>query len=58
MKIVNYILDRLTENSTWRGIVFIASAAGIVIDPSKANAIAAAGMAVVGAINVFRKQNK
>jgi hypothetical protein len=56
MKIVNYILDRLTENSTWRGIVFIASAAGIVIDPSKANAIAAAGMAVIGAINVFRKQ--
>jgi hypothetical protein len=58
MKIVDYILDRLTENSTWRGIVFIASAAGIAIDPSKANAIAAAGMAIVGAINVFRKEKK
>jgi len=58
MKIVNYILDRLAENSTWRGLVFVASAAGITLVPDQANAIAAAGMAVVGAINVFRKEKK
>jgi hypothetical protein len=58
MKIVNYILDRLAENSTWRGLVFVASAAGITFVPDQANAIAAAGMAIVGAVNVFRKEKK
>jgi hypothetical protein len=58
MKTLNYIIDRFGEASTWRGIVFIASAAGITVAPEQANAIAAAGMAIVGAINVFRKQAK
>jgi hypothetical protein len=31
---------------------------GITLVPEQANAIAAASMAVVGAINVFRKQKK
>jgi hypothetical protein len=58
MKILDYILTRLAEASTWRGLVFVASAAGIALDPDKANAIAAAGMALVGAINIFRKEKK
>ena len=58
MKIADYILARLSESSTWRGLAFVISAAGITLVPDQANAIAAAGMAVVGAINVFRKQNK
>jgi uncharacterized membrane protein len=58
MKIVDYIVARLSESSTWRGLALIIGASGIAIDPSKANAIAAAGMAVAGAINVFRKQSK
>ena len=55
---LNYILDRLAEASTWRGLAFVLSAAGIALVPDQANAIAAAGMAVVGAINVFRKEKK
>lgn len=58
MKIIDYILARLSESSTWRGLAMIAGASGFAIDPSKANAIAAAGMAVAGAINVFRKDKK
>lgn len=58
MKTLDYIMNRLAEASTWRGIVFVVSAAGIALDPAKANAIAAAGMAVVGAINIFRKEKK
>ena len=58
MKIVEYIVARLSESSTWRGLALIIGASGIAIGPSKANAIAAAGMAVAGAINVFRKQSK
>jgi hypothetical protein len=58
MKALDYIRARLAEASTWRGLVFVASAAGIALDPDKANAIAAAGMALVGAINIFRKEKK
>ena len=58
MKIVNYILDRLSESSTYRGAIFLLGALGVTLVPEQANAIAAASMAVVGAINVFRKQKK
>jgi hypothetical protein len=55
---MNYLLERLTENSTWRGLVMLATALGVQLDPSQANAIIAAGLALVGIINVFRKQAK
>lgn len=58
MKIVDYILDRLSESSTYRGAIFLLGGLGISLVPEQANAIVAASMAVVGAINVFRKQNK
>jgi hypothetical protein len=51
-----YILDRLAENSTWRGLVMLLTAVGVQVDPSQANAIIAAGLALVGLINVFRRQ--
>ena len=52
---MSYVLDRLTENSTWRGLVMLATALGVQLDPSQANAIIAGGLALVGLINVFRK---
>lgn len=58
MKILDYTLARLAEASTYRGLVFVLGAAGIVLDPDKANAIFAASMAVAGAINIFRKEKK
>jgi hypothetical protein len=58
MKILDYILDRLSESSTYRGAIFLLGGLGITLVPEQANAIAAASMAVVGAINVFRKQKK
>jgi hypothetical protein len=58
MKILNYILDRLSESSTYRGAIFLLGGLGISIVPEQANAIAAASMAIVGAINVFRKEEK
>jgi hypothetical protein len=58
MDAINYILDRLTENSTWRGIILLATAIGLKLDPDQQAAILAAGLALVGAINVFRKGSK
>jgi hypothetical protein len=55
---MSYLFDRLSENSTWRGLVMLATALGVQLDPSQANAIIAVGLALVGLINVFRKQAK
>jgi hypothetical protein len=53
---MNYILDRLREDSTWRGILMLLTAAGVSLDPMQANAIIAVGLSLVGLINVFTKQ--
>lgn len=55
MKILNIILERLSENSTWRGLILVATALGIKIDPELQETILAAGLALVGLINVIRK---
>ena len=53
---MNYLLERLREDSTWRGIIMLLTAAGVQLDPSQASAIIAVGLALVGLVNVFRKQ--
>jgi hypothetical protein len=53
MKIVNILLERLSENSTWRGIILVATALGVKLDPDLQNQILAAGLG--GLINVLRK---
>lgn len=54
-KMINILLDKLSENSTWRGLILIATAVGIKIDPEMQEAILAAGLGLIGLINVFRK---
>ena len=58
MNALNYILDRLSENSTWRGIILLATAVGLQLDPDQQTAILTAGLSLVAVINVFRKQAK
>jgi hypothetical protein len=55
MKIVNLVLERLSENSTWRGLILVATALGVQLDPELQNAILAAGLGLIGLINVIRK---
>jgi hypothetical protein len=55
MKILNILLDRLSENSTWRGIILVATALGVQLEPQLQNHIVAVGLGLVGAINVLRK---
>jgi hypothetical protein len=55
MKALLYILDRLSENSTWRGLILVGTAVGLRLEPEHQEAIVAAGLGLVGAINVFRK---
>jgi hypothetical protein len=58
MKIVNILLERLSENSTWRGLILVATALGLKLDPELQNAILAAGLGAIGLINVIRKGKK
>ena len=49
------IIARLSQESTWRGLVAIAIAFGATIDPDRVAAIVAAGMTIIGLINVLKK---
>jgi hypothetical protein len=55
MKIVNILLERLSENSTWRGVILIATAVGVRLEPELQESIIVAGLGLVGLINVIRK---
>lgn len=52
--LLNTILDRLTDNSTWRGIILLVTAAGVRMEPELQGQIIASGLALVGLINVIR----
>jgi len=54
-KVIDILLEKMSDNSTWRGILLIATAVGIKLDPSLQEAILAAGIGAVGLINVIRK---
>ena len=58
MKILNYLLDRVSEQSTWRGLILLATALGVQMEPQLQNHIVAAGLGLVGAINFLRKEKK
>jgi hypothetical protein len=55
---MNSILERLKEQSTWRGIIFLATSFGLTIHPEYQEHIIAIGIGLVGIINVFRKERK
>jgi len=55
MKIVDIILTRLGENSTWRGIILVATALGIKLDPAIQEQVLVAGLGLIGLINILRK---
>lgn len=53
-----YVLDRLSEVSTWKGIILIAAAAGVPIAPALGEQLIAVGIAIVGVINILTKEKK
>ena len=48
-----YLLDRLREPSTWRGIVALLTAFGVALSPDQTAAIVAAGLGLAGAIGAL-----
>ena len=55
MKALHYILDRLSESSTWRGLIFCACALGLQLSPQLQESILTAALSLVGVINILRK---
>lgn len=47
---MKYILDRLKEPSSWRGLVMIATAFGVTLNPDLVSAIIAVGTGLAGVI--------
>ncbi len=55
---MNYLLERLKEPSTWRGLLALATALGVKLHPEMQEAILSTGLALIGMINVFRTEQK
>jgi uncharacterized membrane protein len=51
---MNTILEKLKQESTWRGIIAIAAAFGIQAEPELTNAIVTVALALIGSINVIK----
>lgn len=53
-----YLLARLQEPSTWRGLVLIATALGAVLSPDQTEAIVAGGLLLSGLIGAALPDQK
>lgn len=52
---IEQICVMLKQESTWRGLITIVTAAGVTIEPELATHIIAVGLALVGMINIGKK---
>jgi hypothetical protein len=54
----SYVIARLKEASTWRGIVALITSVGVTLSPELQGAIVAAGLAVMGLIGTLFPDTK
>lgn len=52
-----YLLDRLSETSTWTGIVMLLTAGGIAIAPDRVALVTGLGLGLVGALRALLPNN-
>lgn len=50
---LDFLLTRFAEASTWRGLVALLTAAGIMLSVDQQEAVITAGLAVIGLLGVF-----
>lgn len=53
MNIVKTVLEYFTHSSTWKGLIALLTAAGVTVEPVLADKIVAAGLALIGVVQVF-----
>lgn len=54
----DFLLARASEASTWRGLVMLATAAGVVFSSAQTEAVIAAGLALAGLVGAFSPDKK
>lgn len=54
---LNSIVERLKEPSTYRGLSMLLGLIGVKVSPAQADSITAAVVAVLAVIEVFRKES-
>ena len=52
-----YMVERLKEASTWRGIILVLTAAGVPVAPAMAEQVIAVGMALAGLVGILTADN-
>jgi hypothetical protein len=52
-KLNEYILNRLKESSTWRSLIIILTAFGLVISPEQQDAIISTGLMLAGLLGAI-----
>ena len=55
---LDFILARGKEASTWRGLVALVTATGVAVSPELTEAIVALGLAIIGVLGVFTVDKK
>ncbi len=55
---MDYVIKRLQEPSTWRGIVAFISGLGVTLTPEYKEAIIGAGLGVMGLIGMLSRDKK
>ncbi len=51
--VVSYLVERMREFSTWRGIAALAATAGVLVAPEQLDALYKAFIAALGLMAVF-----
>lgn len=53
-----YLLNRLAEPSTWRGLVMVATSFGVLVKPEQIEAIVFVGLFIAGMMGAVTKDSK
>lgn len=57
MKLIEWIIDRLKEKSTWAGIGVLLGLVGVRLSPDALSSVMAAVVAIIGVWEVIRREN-
>jgi hypothetical protein len=53
-----FLLARIQEPSTWRGLVLVATAAGVALSPEQQDAIVSIGLGIAGLVGALTPDSK
>lgn len=56
--VIDFILSRARERSTWLGLISIATALGLLLTPEQSEAVVAAGMSLAGLLTTLTTDKK